>query len=153
MNLTKPKVIFADELKIESIRKVVNETNEHISLVCLNEAPGFESLSRIVDTQSSDEVAKFACKDLEDLSEPALIIYTSGTTGYPKGAVLPYGWIWPYIAPILETPNIYFWPAGISWSTAILSSFITISSCSTAVLHPSPNEEIILEIIEKYKVC
>ncbi|XP_015114379.1 4-coumarate--CoA ligase 1 [Diachasma alloeum] len=152
LNLTKPKIIFSDERKYKRIKEVVDETGEYINIVCLNDAPGFECLSHIIETQDSDELEKFKCEDLQDLREPALILYTSGTSGYPKGCVVPYGWLMSELLPISETPDIILGPAGISWVTGLMTALITVESCATLVIHPRPNEEVIMEIVQKYKV-
>ncbi|XP_063976096.1 luciferin 4-monooxygenase-like isoform X2 [Diachasmimorpha longicaudata] len=152
LSSAKPKIIFSDERKCKQIKEVMDETGGCITIVCLNDALGFECLSHIIETQESDELLKFKCEDLQDLKEPALLLPTSGTTGYPKCAVIPYGWLMSKFLKMSETPEIILAPAGISWATGLMTAVVSIESCSTLLIHPGPNEDIIMELIEKYKV-
>uniref|UniRef100_A0A0C9RMN7 LUCI_3 protein n=1 Tax=Fopius arisanus TaxID=64838 RepID=A0A0C9RMN7_9HYME len=153
LNLTKPKIIFSDEMKIKKIKEVVDKTGENIRIVCLGDIPGFESLNHIIENTDPDAMAKFKCEDLKDLQEAAVILYTSGTSGYPKGVLLPYSCLIAEMGPMCETPEIIFRTAGINWITGLMNALVTIGACSTTVIHPNLDEKIILEIVEKYKVC
>ncbi|XP_015112278.1 luciferin 4-monooxygenase [Diachasma alloeum] len=152
LNLTQPKIIFADDVTIGTIKQAVDEVGSTAKIIAFLETPGFESLAQILNSQSASEVAKFQPKDLTDMDEPFWIAYTSGTTGYPKGAVLSYKRIILDMNPIPEEPSINFWAPAICWTTGVCNMLATVIRCSTAVLCTGLTEEIIAQILEKHKV-
>uniref|UniRef100_A0A0C9S0A1 LUCI_5 protein n=2 Tax=Fopius arisanus TaxID=64838 RepID=A0A0C9S0A1_9HYME len=152
LNLTQPKIIFADDLTIAIIKQAVDEVGSTAKIIAFKETPGFESLSQILKAQNVTELSEFQPNILEDIEEPAWIAYTSGSTGFPKGALLSYRRLTVIVDPISEKPKINFWAPGICWTTGISNMFWTITSCSTAVIRTDLTEEIIAQILEKYKV-
>lgn len=80
LELTKPKLILADERRIERL----NETGTHLPIVSFER--DFESLrlhakDASLPTASTHPIAE---------DDPALLLFTSGTTGRPKAALVSH---------------------------------------------------------------
>ncbi|XP_063994906.1 uncharacterized protein LOC135172648 [Diachasmimorpha longicaudata] len=152
LNLTQPKIVFADDVTIDIIKEAVAEVGSTAKVIAFRETPGFESLDNILMSPSASEVAEFRPNDLQDIDEPFWIAYTSGSTGYPKGAVISYRRIIVDVGSIPEEPSINFWVPAICWTTGVVNMLITITRCSSAIICPGATEEIIAQILDKYKV-
>lgn len=155
LELTKPKVIFANEELAPLIQTITSRVQPDAKVIVLGKVPGVQSLQEILDTQNNEAVEKFEAVRIESAEQPALLIYTSGSTGKPKSVLLSYGSLTCGVSTGEAdgtADSRGFWGSSFCWISAVIGIIICFVKGSTAVVYPAPSEPDICRLIETFKV-
>ncbi|XP_011636485.1 4-coumarate--CoA ligase 1-like [Pogonomyrmex barbatus] len=154
LNLIMPKIIFCSEKSVHVILSAVKEKNCNSTVVVFGKHINAISFSDILKTGSDAEVANFHYEDLDDIRRTACIVHSSGTTGLPKGIEISnYNVILTSersILDMIDSPVLWF--SCLCWVTGIMMNMFSIIQSSKVILYPEFDEEIICQLIEKYKI-
>ncbi|XP_063986038.1 uncharacterized protein LOC135167122 [Diachasmimorpha longicaudata] len=154
LELTKPKVIFADEVSAKMILESTDDTKSRPKIVVFGECQGLESFKDVIATINSEDVINFQCTKFTSPYNPAVIMYTSGTTGKPKGALYSNGSFTHMLGifPHYEGKKVGLWFATLCWISGIGALTRSLILKSTSIIHNCGSEVEACRIIENFGV-
>ncbi|XP_076248734.1 luciferin 4-monooxygenase [Calliopsis andreniformis] len=155
MNLTEPKVIFANEQSVGVVLEAAKIETFPIKVVCFGDYPGAIPFSEVLNSHDNSAVENFQCTEIDDHLHPATVFFSSGTTGLPKGVQLPH-LSWLHILEgkdVLSFNNLTpLWFSSLYWISGTLLSMKSLGACTKKIIGGDYDEKTACEIIEKYKV-
>ncbi|XP_043470294.1 4-coumarate--CoA ligase 1-like isoform X2 [Leptopilina heterotoma] len=156
VNLTKPKIVFANENAAKMLKEVFQQENVNTKIVVFGKLPGFESFDDIIKDWSAEEIDNFQCYPVRH-EDSALLVFSSGSSGLPKGIQHSYrslhynmyrfskdfGIRKKYV--VMEITSIF-------WMTGILTYMYSLLNAYESIIMNNPTCDEICEAIQQYKV-
>lgn len=156
INLTRPKVLFANEAAARIALEVAEELGAELKIVVFGKLPGVQSLDDILAAQDRKLVPEFRCTKLGSLDHPAAILFTSGSSGLPKGVQLSHKSFFENVLrfgtsndELKSGTSMLFSP--LSWISGIFAMFKGVIAPDTRIIYPEFVEESAFQLIEKFK--
>ncbi|XP_033221599.1 luciferin 4-monooxygenase-like [Belonocnema kinseyi] len=156
VNLTKPKVIFANEDAGKMLREILREENVESKIIVFGNVPGLESFDDIIKKQSADEVDNFQCHPVNP-EDDALMLFSSGSTGFPKGVQHSYRGLYynTYrFSNLFEKSEnmVLMCNSSLYWISGSLCTLWSILYAFQAIIVNNLTPEGLCRNVEKFKV-
>lgn len=156
LNLTKPKVIFANEMASKMLENVVNEEKVKSIIVVFGKVDGLVSFDDIIKEGSVEEVGNFKCHPVKP-DDNALIMFSSGSSGWPKGVQHTYRSVHYnayrfYSTFGMRKTCIMLHISSIHWISGFLCALVCLLNSFSSVIMNNPTADEICQAIQNYKV-
>ncbi|XP_033223021.1 4-coumarate--CoA ligase 1-like [Belonocnema kinseyi] len=156
VNLTKPKVIFANEDAGKMLREILREENVESKIIVFGNVPGLESFDDIIKKQSADQVDNFQCHPVNP-EDDALMLFSSGSTCFPKGVQHSYRGLHynTYrFSNLFKKPDnmVVMYTSPLCWIGGSLFTVWSIFSIHQVIIVNNLTTENLCRNVEKFKV-
>ncbi|XP_033231902.1 4-coumarate--CoA ligase 1-like [Belonocnema kinseyi] len=156
INLTKPKIMFANEKAGRMLKEIIKEEKIDTRIVVFGKVDGIDCFADVIKEQSAEDVKKFVCSSVNPDND-CLVLFSSGSTGLPKGVQFTHEGAF-YIfhifnAQFTKTEGMASMnPSAMYWISAILHMMRCLLTTSPAIIISDPTPEEICRAIAKYKI-
>ncbi|XP_015173331.1 PREDICTED: 4-coumarate--CoA ligase 1-like [Polistes dominula] len=154
MKLSGAKIVFANENSVDKILEAAKLENHDIKIVVFGESSNAIPYSKILNSNCNLDVNNFECTEIDNVHDSAVLLYSSGTTGPPKAVLIShFVFLYNVISPYgFNVEGIPLWFSQYFWITGVLLTLSGIANYCVKLLYPQFEEEMVCQIIEKYKV-